>query len=68
MSHHNAVVTDDLWGAKAIAQFISRSVDVVYEMAEDPNAPVYKPGGRYYSTKTELRCWLRTKPTKKNKT
>ena len=53
-----------LWGAKAIANFMGRSVDTVYTMADDPKAPVYKPGGRYLAMKSELLIWLRTKPTK----
>jgi hypothetical protein len=54
--------TEALWGAKAIAQFINASVDVVYEMADDPDAPVYKPRGRYCALKPELLVWMRTKP------
>jgi hypothetical protein len=57
--------TDVIWGAKSIAHFIGRSVDIVYDLADDPDAPVYKPGGRYCATKSELRCWLRTKPPRK---
>jgi hypothetical protein len=53
-----------LWGAKAIANFMGRSVDTVYNLADDPKAPVYKPGGRYYAIKSELIVWLKTKPTK----
>jgi hypothetical protein len=63
--HSTATADDHLWGAKAIAAFIGRSVDVVYELADDETAPVHKPGGRYYAAKSELRCWLRTKPTRK---
>ncbi len=59
---------DALWGAKAIARFIGASVDFVYELADDPSAPVYKPSGRYYSTKEELRQWLRSKPSAKTRT
>lgn len=57
--------SDALWGAKAIARFIGASVDYVYGLAADPSAPVYKPSGRYYSTKAELRQWLRSKPVAK---
>jgi hypothetical protein len=55
---------ETLWGAKAIANFIGRSVDTVYTMADDPKAPVYKPGGRYCGIKSELMSWIRTKPIK----
>jgi hypothetical protein len=69
MPQHNAATSDDhLWGAKAIAQFIGRSVDVVYELADDEAAPVHKPGGRYYAAKSELRCWLRTNSPRKTPT
>lgn len=54
---------DALWGAKAIAHFIGASVDYVYGLAADPTAPVYKPSGRYYATRTELTRWLRSKPS-----
>ena len=60
--------SEALWGAKAIAQFINRSVDVVYELAVDPDAPVYKPGGRYCALPSELLVWMRTKPTRENQT
>jgi hypothetical protein len=56
-------VDDNLWGAKAIAHFIGLSVDAVYDLASGGHAPIYKPNGRYYSTRTELSGWLRTKPT-----
>ena len=56
--------TGMLWGAKAIANFMGRSVDTVYNLADDPQAPVYKPGGRYCAMKSELMVWLKTKPTK----
>jgi hypothetical protein len=69
MPHRSDTAADDhLWGAKAIGQFIGRSVDFVYELAEDDSAPVHKPGGRYYAAKSELRCWLRSKPTRKTPT
>jgi hypothetical protein len=55
---------DALWGAKSIANEISCSVDKVYELASDPLAPVYKPGGRYYARRSELQQWLRSKPEK----
>jgi hypothetical protein len=60
----NASGPDALWGAKAIARFLESSVDYVYELGADPSAPIYKPSGRYYSTRTELRSWLRTKPVR----
>ncbi|PSO30217.1 DNA-binding protein [Bradyrhizobium sp. MOS002] len=53
---------DELWGAKAIARHIGCSVDWVYQLAADPDAPVFKPCGRYFAMKSELRSWLRTKP------
>ena len=56
--------TGMLWGAKAIANFMGRSVDTVYNLADDPKAPIYKPGGRYCAIKSELLVWIKTKPTK----
>jgi excisionase family DNA binding protein len=53
---------DKLSGAKAIANEIYCSVDTVYRLAARGSAPIYKPGGRYISSKTELRAWMRTKP------
>lgn len=53
---------DAIWGAKAIAQFMGLSVDVVYDLADDPDTPIYKPSGRYCALKGELLNWMKTKP------
>lgn len=53
---------DAIWGAKAIAQFMGLSVDVIYDLADDPSAPIYKPSGRYCAIKGELLIWMKTKP------
>lgn len=56
---------DELWGAKAIANCIGGvSVDTVYGLALDPDAPIYKPSGRYFARRSEIKLWLRTKPEK----
>lgn len=51
-----------LWGAETIAGFLGVSAHTVYELAKDPDCPIFKPGGRYFAVKSELSSWLRTKP------
>jgi hypothetical protein len=51
-----------LWGASMIAAFLGVSESWVYDLAKDPNCPIYKPSGRYFALKSELIEWLRTKP------
>lgn len=53
-----------IWGAGAIAAFLGLSADKVYDLAKDPDVPIYKPAGsgRYFAIKSELMAWLRTKP------
>ncbi len=52
-----------LWGAPAIADFLDVSVHCVYDLALDPDCPIFKPGNRYCAIKTELWRWSRTKPS-----
>lgn len=61
MPQPETAASELLWGAKAIGNFLGRSVDFVYDLADDPVAPVYKPGGRYCAVKSELMCWIKTK-------
>lgn len=53
---------DKVVGAKAIAFEMGCSIRTVYRRAEEPDAPIYKPCGRYYAFKGELRAWARRKP------
>ena len=53
-----------IWGAKNIANFMGASVEIVYDLADDPDAPFYKPGGRYFAIKSEIWHWLRQKAPK----
>lgn len=50
-----------LWGARAIAKFLRLSVDAVYDLALDPQCPIFRPSGRYFATRSELMRWLHTK-------
>jgi hypothetical protein len=56
--------SDHIWGAKQISLESGLSVDLVYKSVSNPAIPIYKPpgSGRVYASRTELRCWLRTKP------
>lgn len=53
---------DKVVGAKAIAFEMGCSIRTVYRRAEEPDAPIYKPCGRYYAFRAELRAWARRKP------
>ncbi|MGX1417431.1 putative DNA-binding transcriptional regulator AlpA [Bradyrhizobium elkanii] len=53
---------DKVIGAKAIAFEIGCSVRTVYRRAEEPDAPIYKPCGRYHAFRSELRDWVKRKP------
>lgn len=50
-----------LWGAKAIADFATVSIDTVYRWERLPDCPITKPGGRYFALKTALAQWMVTK-------
>jgi excisionase family DNA binding protein len=50
-----------LWGAETIAAYLGVSAHTVYTLAQEPDVPIYKPGGRYFAVKSELAAWLRTK-------
>ena len=56
------VKTSVIWGAKNIAEFLDISVHGVYDLAQDPKCPIFKPAKRYVAIKPELFRWLRTKP------
>lgn len=47
-----------LWGLPAIAQSSGVSIDTVRRWYEKTDAPISKPGGRYYSTRNAMRRWL----------
>lgn len=51
-----------LWGAPAIAAFLDVSVDRVYDLAKDPNCPIFMAGKRYTAVRSELWRWTRQKP------
>lgn len=50
-----------LWGAPEIAQFAGVSDDTVRRWERIPDCPIYKPGGRYFSTRTALLSWMTKK-------
>jgi len=50
-----------LWGASEIAKALGCSVHTVYRLAEEPDTPVFKPGGRYFAYRHELEAWLKKK-------
>ncbi|RNI20990.1 MULTISPECIES: DNA-binding protein [Paracoccus] len=48
----------DLWGLPAIAKAAGVSIDTVRRWHLHTDAPISKPGGRYFSTRNALRGWL----------
>jgi excisionase family DNA binding protein len=62
MSDPATMQGDKLWGATEIARFLGVSVETVYAWSGDREIPIYKPGGRYFALRSELRTWLRQKP------
>lgn len=47
-----------LWGLPAIAQAAGVSIDTVRRWHCSTDAPITKPGGRYFSTVWALKRWL----------
>lgn len=47
-----------LWGLPQIAQAAGVSVDTVRRWHRNTDAPISKPGGRYFSQRTALIRWL----------
>lgn len=47
-----------LWGLPEIAQAAGVSIDTVRRWYRGTDAPISKPGGRYYSTRNAMRGWL----------
>jgi len=47
-----------LWGLPEIARVAGVSIDTVRRWHRKTDAPISKPGGRYYSTKSALKNWL----------
>lgn len=49
-----------LWGLPLIAQIAGVSIDTVRRWHKDTDAPISKPGGRYFTTRRALMAWLRS--------
>lgn len=47
-----------LWGLPEIARVAGVSIDTVRRWHRDTNAPITRPGGRYYSTRAAMTSWL----------
>lgn len=47
-----------LWGLPAIANAAGVSIDTVRRWYDSTDAPITKPGGRYYSTRSAILNWL----------
>lgn len=47
-----------LWGLSEIARMAGVSVDTVRRWHRRSDAPISKPGGRYYSTRNAMKSWL----------
>ncbi len=58
---------EKLWGRKTIAAELGLPEDAVTTLAERDDTPIFRPGGRYFALRSELRKWLRTKPAKRRK-
>ncbi len=52
---------ESVWGARNIAYLAGCSVDFIYTMANDPDCPISKPGGRYFTLKTPFIRYLTAK-------
>lgn len=65
MSDADAIGPERLWGAPSIARAIGCSPDYVRSLAARPGVPIYRPPGtdKFFAFRSELRAWLRTKPT-----
>ncbi|CAM3388467.1 DNA-binding protein [Paracoccus nototheniae] len=51
----------NLWGLNEIAQVASVSIDTVRRWHEKTDAPISKPGGRYFSTRNALKAWMKSR-------
>lgn len=47
-----------LWGLPEIARAAGVSIDTVRRWHRRTDAPITKPGGRYFSTREALKRWL----------
>lgn len=47
-----------LWGLPEIAQAAGVSIDTAKRWYQKTDAPISKPGGRYFSTRAALLSWL----------
>lgn len=47
-----------LWGLHQIAAAAGVSIDTARRWSQKTDAPISKPGGRYYSTRKALMSWL----------
>lgn len=59
-----SIKNDCLVGAKAIRRFLgedSFSSDFIYDLANDPNSPITRLGGRLFVLKSDLMEYIRTK-------
>lgn len=50
-----------LWGLKAIANVADVSIDTVRRWYRSTDAPISRPGGRYFSTHWAIIGWLRAR-------
>lgn len=50
-----------LWGLPEIANAARVSVDTVRRWHKGTQAPISKPGGRYFAMRGELMAWLRAR-------
>lgn len=50
-----------LWGLPEIARVAGVSIDTVRRWYHKTDAPISKPGGRYYSTRVAIKNWLKSR-------
>jgi hypothetical protein len=57
-----------LWGLPMIAAALGVSVGTARKLAGKPEVPIYRPEGSdsYFAFLSELRAWLRSKPSPEN--
>lgn len=53
--------SERIWGKGAIALALGLSESTVKRLADRPDVPIYRPGGRYFAYRSELVAWLHTK-------
>ena len=60
---NRVIEADRIEGASAIADELGVSPQTVQRWARTPEIPIYKPAGRIWASRSELKNWLKSKPS-----